>query len=112
MVTAELLAAEERLLPTGDLEALNEGLGEILTLTAGNMAPEQVERWLMVAVKTLAREPAEALADAIEEAARTCRFSNEIVPFIIARCEEFKRPARRHLEILRSIAAAGGYARR
>lgn len=102
-ISTEIQHQESSMRPPRDLRKLNLALGSVLTLTAGNMSAEQMQNWLQVAVTTLSTEPAEALLEAIEEAKRTVRFSNEIVPFISKYCEDFKKPIIRHLSILNRI---------
>lgn len=102
----ELARVEAQLAPTDQFDAVLAALEEILGLVAGSMNDAACERWLEVALKTLAAEPTEALAIGFHRALRECRFANEVVPFIVARCEEWKGPLRRHLQHLRTIATA------
>lgn len=104
LILAETQDQNAMLRPPRDLQKLNAAIGTILTLTAGSMSAEQMKGWLKVAVSTLADEPAEALLEGIEEAKRTVKYSNEIVPFLAKHCENFKKPVLRHLSVLRQLA--------
>ncbi len=89
--------------PPNDLAKLNAALGTVLNLTMFNMGPEQVTDWLKSAVSTLAKDPAEALVEGIEQAKRTVRNSNHIVPFLAEYSDNFRKPIERHLAVLRQL---------
>ncbi len=103
MISQEIGAARAALLPPRDLARFSAALGTVLALVAPNLTTEQVKLWLRVAVQTLQNEPAQALLEAVEEAKRKVRYSNEIVPFIAGYCDDFRKPWDRHLDVLKKI---------
>lgn len=98
---AEVLEAETR-----DFGWLVERLSDLAVLIALNASNEQIERWTEVVIRQVAKLPRLALCDALDEALTTCRYTNEVVPFLTDYVGKKTATAKRHFTVLSEIIAA------